>query len=255
MGIRLRRTLWMSNPNTQGGQASFPSTRWSRVVAAADLKTPDARAALAELCAAYWYPIYVFVRRKGNDAEKALDLTQSYFARLLEHGVLAAADPSKGRFRGFLRTDCKHFLIDRHRRETSRQRGGAVSFIPIDAQDAEGRYVFEPADGMTPDRLFDRVWATTLLGRVLDLLAQEHTEPARAKLFAEIKIVLTEGKSAVPAFALAKRLGTTERAIHTAISRLKKRYREILKDQIAATLDDPAQIDDEIRDLFEAVRK
>jgi DNA-directed RNA polymerase specialized sigma24 family protein len=245
----------MSNPSTPGGQASFPSTRWSRVVAAADLKAPDARAALAELCAVYWYPIYVFVRRKGNDAEKALDLTQSYFARLLEHGVLAAADPSKGRFRGFLRTDCEHFLIDRHRRETSLQRGGAVSLIPIDAQDAEGRYIFEPADGMTPEKVFNRVWATTLLGRVLDLLAQEHTEPDRATLFAEIKVVLTEGKSAVPAAALAKRLETTEGAIHTAVSRLKRRYREILKDQIAATLDNPAQIEDEIRDLFEAVRK
>ncbi len=245
----------MSKSNTQNGQAGFPSTRWSRVVAAADLKAPDARAALAELCAAYWYPIYVFVRRKGNDAEKALDLTQSYFARLLEKGALAAADPTKGRFRGFLRTDCEHFLIDRHRRENSLQRGGAVSFIAIDAQDAEGRYIFEPADGMTPDRLFDRAWATTLLGRVLDLLAQEHTEPDRAKLFAELKVALTEGKNAVPAAALAERLKTTEGAIHTAISRLKKRYREILKDQIAATLDNPAQIDDEIRDLFEAVRR
>jgi DNA-directed RNA polymerase specialized sigma24 family protein len=245
----------MSEPRSMDGQSAFPSTRWSRVVAAADLATPDARIALQELCAAYWYPIYTFVRRKGNDAEKSLDLTQSYFTRLLEKRVLAAADPRKGRFRGFLRTDCEHFLIDQHRRETAQERGGGVGLLSIDAQDAEGRYRFEPADAMTPDRLFDRVWATTLLGRVLDLLAAEYTDPDRAKQFAHLKVVLTEGKKAVSTSVLAERLKTSEGAVHTAIHRLKKRYRTILKEQIAATLDDPAHVDDEIRDLFEAVRK
>ncbi len=244
----------MSKQNSWGQPSAFPSTRWSRVVAAADLATPDARAALEELCASYWYPIYAFVRRKGNDAEKSLDLTQSYFARLLEKGVLAAADPRKGRFRGFLRADCEHFLIDQHRREKALQRGGGVGFIAIDAQVAEGRYHFEPTDAMTPDRLFDRAWATTLLGRVLDLLAVEYSDSGRADLFAHLKVVLTEGKGAVPAATLAERLGMTEGAVHIAVHRLKKRYRVILKEQIAATLDDPAQIDDEIRDLFEAIR-
>ena len=169
--------------------------------------------------------------------------------------MLAAADPGKGRFRGFLRTDCEHFLIDQHRREKALGRGGGVGLISIDAQDAEGRYLFEPADAMTPDRLFDRAWATTLLGRVLDLLAAEYAESGRADQFAHLKVALTEGKGAVSAATLAERLGTTEGAVHSAVHRLKERYRTILKEQIAATLDDPAQIDDEIRDLFAAIRK
>jgi RNA polymerase sigma-70 factor (ECF subfamily) len=245
----------MSESGMPGGQSAFPATHWSRVVAAADQVAPGARAALEELCSVYWYPIYAFIRRKGNDAEKSLDLTQSYFARLLEHGILAAADSRKGSFRGFLRTDCEHFLIDRHRRENARVRGGSVTFIPVDARDAEGRYLFEPADAMTPDRLFDRAWATTLLNRVLDLLAAEHAEPARARVFAELKVFLTEGKGAVRCAELARRLGTTEDAIHSAVHRLRKRYRAILEEQIANTLDDQGQIDEEIRALFEAVRK
>jgi DNA-directed RNA polymerase specialized sigma24 family protein len=255
LGIASLRSFSMAKPNSQGGQSAFPSTRWSRVVAAADLATPDARLALEELCSAYWYPIYAFVRRKGNDAEKSLDLTQGYFARLLEKRVLAAADPRKGCFRSFLRTDCEHFLIDRHRREKALERGGGVGLFSIDAQNAEGRYLFEPADAMTPDRLFDRAWATTLLGRVLDDLGEEYMKSGRAEVFAHLKVVLTEGKGAVAAAALAERLGTTEGAVHGAVHRLKKRYRAILKEQIAATLDDPAQIDDEIRDLFEAIRR
>jgi DNA-directed RNA polymerase specialized sigma24 family protein len=245
----------MSNPSSPSGQWGFPSTQWSRVVAAADLATPDARSALEELCAAYWYPIYAFVRKKGNDAENSLDLTQGYFARLLEKRVLTAADPRKGRFRAFLRTDCEHFLIDRHRREQALERGGAVSLISIDARDAEGRYLFEPADTVTPERLFDRIWANTLLGHVLDLLATEYAESGRTKLFAELKVVLTEGKGAVRGAEAAERLGTTEGAIHSAVHQIRKRYRAILLEQIANTVEHPAQIDDEIRDLFMATRR
>ncbi len=168
--------------------------------------------------------------------------------------MLAAAVRRKGRFRAFLRADCEHFLIDQHRHEKALERGGGVALIPIDAQNAEGRYLFEPADAMTPDRLFDRAWAVTLLGRVLELLAAEYAESGRAELFAHLKVVLTEGKGAVSGATLAERLGTSEGAVHAAVHRLKKRYRVILQDQIAATLDDPAQIDDEIRDLFEAIR-
>ncbi len=221
---------------------------------AADLATPDARSALAELCSAYWYPIYAFIRRKGNDAEKSLDLTQSYFQRLLEKGVLAAADRRKGRFRSFLRTDCEHFLIDQHRRDKALERGGGVAMIPIDAQNAEGRYLFEPTDSMTPDKVFDRAWAVTLLDRVLELLAAKYAESGRGDLFTHLKVVLTQGKGAVPSATLAELVGKSEEAVNTAIHRLRKDYRTILQDQIAATLDDPAQVDDEIHDLFEAIR-
>ena len=126
--------------------------------------------------------------------------------------------------------------------------------LPIDGQNAEGRYLYEPADAMTADRLFDRAWAVTLLDRVLDLLAIEYAESGRADLFSHLKVILTEGKGAVSAATLAERLGTSEAAVNNAVHRLRKDYRAILQDQIAATLDDPAQVDEEIRDLFEAIR-
>ena len=197
----------MAQPHLQGEQSAFPSTRWSRVMVAADLAMHDARSALAELCSAYSYPIYAFIRRKGNDAEKSLDLTQSYFQRLLEKGVLAAIDRRKGRFRSFLRADCEHFLIDQHRREKALERGGGVALLRIDGQNAEGRYLFEPADSMTPDKLFDRTWAVTLLDGVLELLAAKYAESGRGDLFTQIKVVLTEGKGAVPSATLAERSG------------------------------------------------
>ena len=160
--------------------------------------------------------------------EKALDLTQSYFARLLEKGVLAAADRRRGRFRTFLRADCEHFLIDEYRREQALERGGGAVILSIETQDAEGRYRYEPVDDTTPDRLFDRLWAVTLLGRVLDLLAAEYAASDRAAVFENLKIVLTEAKAAVPTATLAERLGTTEGAIHVAIYSLGAVLYELL---------------------------
>jgi RNA polymerase sigma factor (sigma-70 family) len=232
--------------------AHFPTTQWSRVISAGDRAAPEARAALSELCAAYWYPIYALIRRRGNAPHEACDLAQDYFMRLLEKPVIAAADQSRGRFRAFLSTDCKHFLIDHHRRERVRAR--VLRPVSIDADDAKSRYRFEPAHDATPDRLFDRAWATTLLDRVLGLLAQEYGETGRADVFDRLKVVLTQGKGAAPAVELATQLGTTEGAVHTAVHRLKKRYRAILQREIAATLDDPSEVEDEIRWLFEAIR-
>ena len=231
---------------------SFPTTRWSLVLGAREGASADARAALAELCGTYWYPLYAFIRRKGYGPEDAQDLTQTYFARLLEKGVIAAADRSKGRFRAFLRTDCQHFLIDQYRRNAAR--GGVATPISIDARDAEGRYLFEPADEMSPDLLFDRAWAMTLLDRVLGLLAGEYAARGRSEVFDGLKVLLTGGKGAVPSARLADQLGMTERAVNVAVYRLRKRYREILQEQIAATLDDTSELDDEIRSLFDALR-
>jgi DNA-directed RNA polymerase specialized sigma24 family protein len=229
----------------------FPSTHWSLVTRAGSAESPQSRAALSELCCAYWYPIYAFVRRKGNGPDQSLDLTQSYFARLLERGVIGAADPGKGRFRAFLRTDCQHFLIDQFRRTNAR--GGGIPTVSIDLHVAEDRYRFEPVDTITPERLFDRAWAMTLLEQVLDLLAQEHAAKGQSELFDELKVVLNQGKGAVSAATLAARLGKTEEAVHMAVHRLRKRYREILEEQIAATLDDPSEMEDESRSLFEAI--
>jgi DNA-directed RNA polymerase specialized sigma24 family protein len=229
---------------------SFPSTQWSLVIKATSPESALARDALNTLCSIYWYPIYAFIRRKGNDPERGLDLTQDFFARLLERDLLAAVDERKGRFRSFLRTVCTNFLIDAWRKRPA----APVAPISIDARDAEGRYLIEPADEVTPERLFDRAWAVTLLDRVLALLAAEYAQSGRTELFNHLKITLTEGKGSVRSAVLAKQLGTTENAINVANHKLRTRYREILKDQIAATLDDPSEMDDEIRSLFEAIR-
>ncbi len=229
---------------------SFPTTRWSLIVKAGTPASSQARAALEELCSVYWYPLYAFIRRKGNAPDRALDLTQDFFARLLEKDLLGSVEERKGHFRAFLQVTCKNFLIDtwRQKREVS------AKAISIDARTAEGRYVIEPADNMTPEHLFDRAWAFTLLERVLGLLAAEYAEPDRAELFNQLKVVLTEGKGAVRAAEVAQRLEMSEGAVHSASHRLRKRYREILEEQIAATLDDPAELDDEIRSLFDALR-
>ena len=229
---------------------SFPTTQWSLIKKAGTPASSQGRAALEELCAAYWYPLYAFIRRKGNYPDRALDLTQEFFTRLLEKDILTLAEERKGRFRAFLQAACKNFLIDawRQKREVS------ATAISIDARTAEGRYVIEPADNMTPERLFDRAWAFTLLDRVLGLLAAEYAESGRAELFDQLKIVLTDGKGAVRAAEVARRLDMTEGAVHNASHRLRKRYREILQAQIAATLDDPSELDDEIRSLFDAIR-
>jgi DNA-directed RNA polymerase specialized sigma24 family protein len=173
----------------------FPSTHWSLIINAGSPGSPQARAALAELCAVYWYPVDAFIRRKGSEADQALDLTQGFFARLLEKGILAAAEPGKGRFRAFLRTDCQHFLIVQFRRRTAW--GGGIPTVSIDSHGTEDRYPFEPADTLTPDRRFDRAWALTLLKKVVDLLAREYAAKGHSELFDNLKIVLAQGFEAI----------------------------------------------------------
>jgi RNA polymerase sigma-70 factor (ECF subfamily) len=232
--------------------AHFPTTHWSLVTAAGDRAAPEARAALAELCEVYWYPIYALIRRRGHPPDEACDLAQDYFVRLLEKGVIAAADWSKGRFRAFLRTDCQHFLMDQARKRIVPATRSKA--IPIDGTGAESRYRLEPVDDMTAERLFDRTWAATLLDRAIGLLREEYAAKGRTDIFDRLKVVLSQDKGAVKAADLAAQLGTTKGAVRTAVHRLKKRYREILLREIAATLDDPAEVTEEIRWLFEALR-
>jgi RNA polymerase sigma-70 factor (ECF subfamily) len=208
---------------------------------------------LAELCRIYWYPLYALARRKGHDPADSQDLTQSYFARLLERGVVASADPAKGRFRAFLRTDFGFFLADQRDRAQAKKRGGGVSFIAIDARDAEGRYQVEPSDNLTPDRLFDRAWALAVIDRALDRITREYEESGRSALFEHLKQALTDGPDALPYATIAERLGTTEVAVQSAIQRLRRRFRDLVREQVAETLDDPASVDDEIRALFAAL--
>lgn len=235
------------------GSPRFPTTRWTVVVGAGASAGGD-RGHLAELCRAYWYPIYAFIRRKGHDPDRALDLTQSYFARLIERGAIAAADPARGRFRSFLRADCGFFLADEGDRARALKRGGGLTPLSIDARDAEGRYLVEPLDDATPDRLFDRVWAVALLVRAFDRLAEEHRDPARALLFDRLKGLLDGGPSP-PLAEVAAEFGLTVAAVESASRRLRKRFAQAVRAEIAATLDDPtpARVVDEVRSLFEAL--
>jgi RNA polymerase sigma-70 factor (ECF subfamily) len=237
--------------------ARFPTTLWSRVARAGDPASPDARTALADLCSAYWYPLYALIRRSGRGPDEALDLTQDYFAHLLEEGILAAADHRKGRFRAFLRTDCSFFLSHQHERNRALKRGGGRYALSIDARHAESRYLQDPVDDTTPERLFDRTWALELLDAVLDRLAREYADTGRATQFEALHGVLCGGCRTIPYATLAAQLGTTEGAVQQAVQRLRKRYRAMLREAIAATLDEPdeAAIDDEIRSLFTALAR
>ena len=234
----------------QASDARFPTTHWSRVVRAGDRSTRAAREALAELCASYWYPVYAFIRRQGHEPDQAQDLTQAFFVHLLEKGTLATADPSRGKFRSFVRTACAHFLADERDRARARKRGGDQIVLSIDARDAEGRYLREPAHNLTPDRLFERTWVLTVLEHVFERLSQEYEKAGQAALFELLKSVLTDGPHSVSYATIAARLGMTAGAVQVAVHRLRTRYRAILLDEIAATLDDPAGVEDEVQELF-----
>jgi RNA polymerase sigma-70 factor (ECF subfamily) len=220
------------------------------VVAAGDRDAPQAREALAALFSAYWYPLYAYVRHRGHSPEQAQDLTQDFFAYVLERDLLAKADPDRGRFRSFLRAVCARYLADRHDRQNAQKRGGGRTDLPIDTLDAEDRYAREPSHDLTPERIFDRTWALTLLGRVLDHLRREYDDAGRPAAFEELCVVLTRGPESVPYGTIAGRLGISEGAVRVAVHRLRRRYGVLLRQEIAATVDDPAEVDDEIRALF-----
>lgn len=234
-------------------QASFPTTQWSRVIAAGDPNGPGARESLTALCGIYWYPLYAYVRKRGHSPEQAQDLTQDFFTRLLEKGLIAEADPNRGRFRAFLRAVCFDFLANEHDRRNAKKRGGGRAALSIDAEDAEGRYAKEYSHDLTPERIFDRTWALTLLSRVLDELKREYENGGRLSLFEDLKGFLIDGAQAVPYQDLASKLGVSEGAARVAVHRLRRRYGYLLREQIAATVDDPADVDDEIRALFAAL--
>jgi DNA-directed RNA polymerase specialized sigma24 family protein len=235
--------------------AGFPTTRWSRVARAAEPDGSKAEVAVAELCRAYWFPVYAFIRRKGNDPDCAADLAQDFFARLLGQGTLAAADPFKGRFRTFLLTDCAFFLADRRDHDAAQKRGGGRTILSIDARDAEGGFQHDPAHNETPERLFEKDWAHALIGLVLERLERSYSETGRAEIFRGLRPILTSDPDATGYVSLAADLGMTEGSLRVAVHRLRTRFAVELRQEIATTLRDPSPdtIDDELRDLFAAL--
>jgi RNA polymerase sigma-70 factor (ECF subfamily) len=225
------------------------------VARAADPAAPGARDALGELCEAYWYPIYGLIRRRGRTPQQALDLTQDYFARLLEKGTVGAADPLKGRFRAFLQTDCAFFLADQNDRESAQKRGGGRTVVSIEARDAERRFQHEPMHTETPERLFERDWAHSLISRVFDRLERQYAESGRAEIFSCLKPILTADPDAATYTSLAGDLGTTEGSLRVAVHRLRNRFATELRREVAETLNNPSPeaIEDELRELFAAL--
>jgi len=233
--------------------AAFAATQWSLVARAGDPTAPQAREALAALCGAYWYPLYAYLRRRTGDAEAALDLTQGFFADLLDRNALAAADPARGRFRTFLLTCCEHYLANQRDAGRAQKRGGGREPLPLEFAGADERYGREPADLATPEALYRRRWALTLLETTFALLEQDYERAGRGDLYRLLQPALTAEPDAPGYAAIAAALGMSEAAVKKAAQRLRQRYGELLRQQVAATVDRPEQVEEEIRDLFAAL--
>lgn len=243
----------MSSHGVCSGNGGFATTRWSVVLAAGGDDSADARTALAALCETYWYPLYAYIRRQGHDAQTAQDLTQGFFARLLEKRDLDGAAPERGRFRSYLLAAVKHYLANQYDQAQAQKRGGGRKILSLDFGAAEDRYRLEPADRQTPEALYLRQWALTLLERVQQQLEGEARRSGNAEQFACLRNYLTGGEN-TPYSEAAARLGMTEGAVKTAVHRLRRRFGERLREEIAQTVPSEEQIDDEVRALFEALR-
>jgi RNA polymerase sigma-70 factor (ECF subfamily) len=230
----------------------FVTTRWTVVLTAGRSRSADARGAMEKLCRTYWHPIYAFVRRRGYSVEDAQDLTQEFFARLLEKKWLDDVDPVKGRFRSFLLTSLKHFLANEWDKARAQKRGGGQVLIPIDVKTAESSCGFEPADNVTAEKIFERRWALTLLDQVLQRLREEYLHEGKGRLFEQLKPTLTEASRSVAYAEIAKRLEMSEGAVKVAVHRLRQRYRNLLREEIAHTVASDDEVEDEIHSLFAA---
>jgi RNA polymerase sigma-70 factor (ECF subfamily) len=237
-----------------GHARQFATTRWSLVAAAGQGQTPASQEALATLCQAYWYPLYAYARRHLPSAHDAQDQTQAFFAELLEKDYLQAADPRRGKFRSFLLTAFKHFLSKGRQRAGAQKRGGGRHVLSLDFQSEEHRHHLEPADPLTPEAVYERHWALALLEQALARLRQELTDAGKKKLFECLKGAL-EGEGPQESYArIAQELGLSEQAVKVAVYRLRRRYQELLRAEIAQTVASPQEVENELRDLFTAVQ-
>jgi RNA polymerase sigma-70 factor (ECF subfamily) len=233
--------------HTLPGASEFPTTRWTLVVAAGHRQHKEARSALVSLCENYWYPLYAYLRRRGYPADQAQDLTQEFFIRVLEGRYLDRADPEKGRFRSFLLTSLKFFVSDEEDRKRALKRG-AGNVVSLELSSGEERYQREPAHNDTPERIFERRWALSVLDRVVEKLREEFVHQGRPEHFERLKVFLL-GASDAPYAALAKEMNTSEGALKVAIHRFRKRYRELFRQEIADTVADSAEVESELRFL------
>lgn len=234
---------------SHGSHDIFATTRWTAVLRAGDVQTAHARAALAELCQTYWFPLYAYVRRRGRSPHDAEDVTQGFFAQLLRLNSLAGVSPDKGKFRAFLLASINHYLANERERASANRRDMRRT-VPLDVQEAEAQYAREPADRFSPERMFDRQWALTLLDTVVDRLHREYAATGKGDLFLDLRFTITLDRESVPYTELAGRLQMGESALRVAIHRLRQRYRQVLREEIAQTVNGEAEVAAEMKDLW-----
>jgi RNA polymerase sigma-70 factor (ECF subfamily) len=236
-----------------GQGTRFTTTHWSVVLSAREHDSPQAAAALEKLCRTYWYPLYAYVRRQGHDEPSAKDLTQEFFVRLLHKNRLDHVQREKGRFRSFLLASLKHFLADEWDKTQALKRGGGQSLLSLDDDTAEDRYQLEPADNLTPDKLFEQQWALTLLDQAKTRLKEEYAQAGKADLFERLR-VFEAADPAAPTYAqIAAEFGLTESAVKSAARRLRQRYGGLVREEVAHTVDSPVEVDEELRHLISAL--
>ncbi len=236
------------------GSAAFATTHWSMVLAASREELPGARDALDQLCRTYWYPIYAYVRRRGYGREDAQDLTQEFFAQLLRKNYPARADRAKGKFRTFLLHTLKEFLADQRQRAATLKRGGDRTFISLDQESLEDRYRLEIPDELTPEKLFERRWAQTVLDRALARLRREFVAAGKEAAYAVLQSFEPGEQSSLSYAEAAIRLGVSESAVKSMIHRLRQRHRDLVREEIAQTVPTTAEIDEELRYLVSVLR-
>lgn len=232
----------------------FATTQWSAILLAREDSSSTAEAALEQLCATYWYPLYAYVRRLGISIEDAQDLTQEFFARLLEKKYLRLADRSQGRFRTFLLTSLKHFLINDWKRGNCAKRGGGQKTLSLDEAMAESRYTAEPALERPPDALYDRGWAAVLLDQAMAALRRELEAAGKRDVFERLKVYVWGEKNALSYADMAEQLSMTEGAVRTAVHRLRHRFGELLRAEVIQTVTTPVEVDEELRYLVSVIR-
>jgi RNA polymerase sigma-70 factor (ECF subfamily) len=231
----------------------FATTHWSVVLAAGRSSSPQHGPALSTLCQTYWFPLYAYLRRHGYDAHEAADYTQAFFARMLDKNYLKKVEPKPGKFRSFLLAALKNFVANERDRATAQKRGGGRTVLSLDFENAENQYALEPADNLSPEKLFEKSWALTVLERTMDSLEAELAGKGKQRLFEHLRVYLAAETSSIPYSEVAGKLGMTEGSVRVAVHRLRKRCRELLRDEIAQTVATEGQIDDEIRGLFAAL--
>ena len=231
----------------------FATTHWSVVLAAGNADSTCAREALSRLCQTYWYPLYAYARRCGQSPHDAQDLTQAFFAQILEENWIAKSDPQRGRFRSFLLAFMRHFMANEWKREHSQKRGGGQTFLSLNDDSAEDRYKLEPVEKKTPENLFERGWALSLLDSVLAKLDAEYRREGKAEWMNAMRPALTSDRGSIKYAEIAKELGITETAARVAVHRLRQQYRRLLRSEVAHTVAAPDEVDEELRHLFKAL--